>query len=106
MDNQGKTDKQIRDSEVAAGIAIAIVFWIIGYLIIFSQKKQFQKSSITQTQQLIRIYIMADEHTGLKEIIKIMKTDVKINGDQTLTTNKFLNLLELALENANPQDNE
>jgi len=36
MDNQGKTDKQIRDSEVAAGIAIAIVFWIIGYLIIFS----------------------------------------------------------------------
>lgn len=43
---------------------------------------------------------MADEHTGLKEIIKIMKTDVKINGDQTLTTNKFLNLLELALENS------
>jgi hypothetical protein len=49
---------------------------------------------------------MADEHTGLKEIIKIMKTDVKINGDQTLTTNKFLNLLELALENANPQGDE
>jgi hypothetical protein len=48
---------------------------------------------------------MADEHTGLKEIIKIMKTDVKINGDQTLTTNKFLNLLELALDNANSQDN-
>tara|TARA_R110000803_G_scaffold95256_1_gene163077 strand:+ start:462 stop:626 length:165 start_codon:yes stop_codon:yes gene_type:complete len=49
---------------------------------------------------------MADDHTGLKEIIKIMKTDVKINGDQTLTTNKFLNLLKLALENANPEDSE
>ena len=24
---------------------------------------------------------MADDHTGLKEIIKIMKTDVKINGE-------------------------
>ena len=56
MDNQGKTDKQIRDSEVAAGIAIVGIVWIIGYLIIFSQKKQFQKSSTTQTQQLIRIY--------------------------------------------------
>ena len=36
MDNQGKTDKQIRDSEVATGIAIAIIFWIIGYLVIFN----------------------------------------------------------------------
>ncbi len=36
MDNQGKTDKQIRDSEVAAGIAIVGIAWIIGYLIIFS----------------------------------------------------------------------
>jgi len=35
MDNQGKTDKQIRDSEVAAGIAIVGIVWIIGYLIIF-----------------------------------------------------------------------
>lgn len=42
---------------------------------------------------------MDDKHEGLKEIISIMKTDVKINGDQTLTTKKFLNLLELALEN-------
>jgi hypothetical protein len=36
MKNQGKTDKQVRDSEVAAGIAIAIIFWIIGYLVIFN----------------------------------------------------------------------
>ena len=36
MDNQGKSDKQIRDSEVAAGIAIIGIAWIIGYLIIFS----------------------------------------------------------------------
>jgi len=36
MDNQGKTDKQIRDSEAAAGIAIVGIVWIIGYLIIFS----------------------------------------------------------------------
>ena len=36
MKNQGKTDKQIRDSEVAAGLAIGLIVWIIGYLIIFS----------------------------------------------------------------------
>lgn len=36
MGNQGKTDKQVRDSEVAAGIAIALLCWIVGYLIIFS----------------------------------------------------------------------
>jgi len=35
MKNQGKTDKQVRDSEVAAGIAIVGIAWIIGYLIIF-----------------------------------------------------------------------
>lgn len=34
--NQGKSNKQIRDSEVAAGIAIVGIAWIIGYLIIFS----------------------------------------------------------------------
>lgn len=106
MDNQGKTDKQIRDSEVAAGIAIAIVFWIIGYLIIFSQKKQFKALYNTQTQQLIRIYIMDDKNKGLKEIIKTIKMDVKINGERTLTNIQYINILELALENANPQDNE
>ena len=34
--NQGKSNKQIRDSEVAAGIAIVLLCWIVGYLIIFS----------------------------------------------------------------------
>jgi hypothetical protein len=48
---------------------------------------------------------MADEHTGLKEVIKLAKQDIKINGDHPVTLSKFLNLLELALENANPQDN-
>ena len=42
---------------------------------------------------------MDDKNKGLKEIVKILKMDVKINGDQTLTTNKLLNLLELTLEN-------
>ena len=36
MGNQGKTDKQVKDSEIAAGIAIALLCWIVGYLIIFS----------------------------------------------------------------------
>ncbi len=35
MDNQGKSDKQIKDSEIATGVAIAGILWIIGYLIIF-----------------------------------------------------------------------
>jgi hypothetical protein len=35
MDNQGKSNKQIKDSGIIAGIAIAILFWIIGYLILF-----------------------------------------------------------------------
>ena len=35
MKNQGKTDKQVRDSEVAAGIALALLCWVVGYLIIF-----------------------------------------------------------------------
>ena len=43
---------------------------------------------------------MDDKNKGLKEIVKILKMDVKINGDQTLTTNKLLNLLELTLENS------
>jgi hypothetical protein len=42
---------------------------------------------------------MDDKNKGLKEIVKILKMDIKINGDQTLTTNKLLNLLELTLEN-------
>lgn len=49
MKNQGKTDKQIRDSEIAAGIAIVGIVWIIGYLIIFSQKKQFKALHYTNT---------------------------------------------------------
>ena len=36
MKNQGKTDEQINESEIAAGIAIVGIVWIIGYLIIFS----------------------------------------------------------------------
>ena len=36
MENQGKTDKQVRDSEVAAGIVIVGIVWILAYLIIFS----------------------------------------------------------------------
>lgn len=36
MKNQGKTDEQIRDSEIAAGIAIVGIVWVIGYLIIFN----------------------------------------------------------------------
>ena len=36
MENQGKTNKQVKDSEIAAGVAIALLCWIVGYLIIFS----------------------------------------------------------------------
>ena len=36
MENQGKSNKQVRDSEVAAGVVIIGIAWIIGYLIIFS----------------------------------------------------------------------
>ena len=49
---------------------------------------------------------MDNEEIGLKEIIKIMKTDVKINGDVPVTSNKLLNLLELALENVTSKGNE
>lgn len=36
MENQGKTNKQIRDSKVATGMAIALILWIVGYVVIFS----------------------------------------------------------------------
>ena len=55
MDNQGKTDKQIRGSEVAAGVAIVGIVWIIGYLIIFSQKKQIK--AFYNTPLTINTYI-------------------------------------------------
>lgn len=55
MKNQGKTDKQVRDSEVAAGIAIVGIVWIIGYLIIFGQKNQF-KNSLQHTHNNLYVY--------------------------------------------------
>jgi hypothetical protein len=46
---------------------------------------------------------MANEEIGLNEIIKLVKQDAKINGDLPVTSNKLLNLLELALENITPK---
>jgi hypothetical protein len=36
MKNQGKTDKQIKNSEAIAVLSIIVILWIVGYLIIFN----------------------------------------------------------------------
>ena len=59
MDNQGKSNKQIKDSGIIAGIAIAILFWIIGYLILFGQKKQFKE--LYNTNPTSYTYIQYDK---------------------------------------------
>jgi hypothetical protein len=48
---------------------------------------------------------MENKEIGLNEIIKLIKQDVKINGDVPVTSNKLLNLLELALENITSKGN-
>ena len=55
MKNQGKSDKQVRDSEIAAAVGFIGVFLTLLYLVIFNQKKQFK--ALYNTHQQFNTYI-------------------------------------------------